>query len=376
MAKRKSALAGLNFKRVNPMGLSEGEDIGAEIAAAVDTRHIESILPDPNQPRALLPEALAARVNSGKLSPQKAVAEWAEMADVAGEGSPEAHLLGKVKELAEAIATHGLINPISIYPRRDDDPVDIEYRIVTGERRWWAHVYLAANGRYIQEGNERCSPTQIKSTLTPEGAGIRAHQLVENWFREDISVVEKAYGLWALRCEMSNLPFGDYDEREMVNWQEVEAVLSIGRRQRRRIVSVLELSEEAQGIINGHRLSERSVRPIVVKLGDYPHLQLEALNQLVAWNVSGQGYGEKQVSALADSLLQHETGRGLTTASASIPAPFEAKKFRSRIRSTLKLVADLDTDDWGGVANAVATDDDLVSELRQLRAVIDQILVE
>jgi len=375
MAKRKSALAGLNFKRVNPMGFSEGDVVEAEIASAVSTHHIDSILPDPNQPRALLPEALAARVNNGKLSPQEAIVEWTEMATVAGEGSPEAHLLGKVEELAEAIAMHGLINPISIYPRRDDDPVNIEYRIVTGERRWWAHVYLAVNGRYIQEGNERCSPTQIKATLTPEGAGIRAHQLVENWFREDISVVEKAYGLWALRCEMSNLPFGDHDEREMVKWQEVEATLKIGRRQRRRIVSVLELSEGAQGIINGHRLSERSVRPIVAKLGDYPQLQLEALNQIVAWGVAGEGYGEKQVSALVDALLLRESEQesaGVVVA----PAPFEAKKFRSRIRSTLKLVADLDTEQWGGVADAVAADDDLVTELRQLRAVIDQILVE
>lgn len=374
MAKRKSALAGLNFKRVNPMGLSEGSEGEAELTAAISTYHIDSILPDPNQPRALLPEALAARVNSGQLSPLKAITEWAQIATVAGEGSPPAHLLGKVKELAEAIATHGLINPISIYPRHDDDPVDIEYRIVTGERRWWAHVYLAANGRYIQEGNERCSPTQIKATLTPEGAGIRAHQLVENWFREDISIVEKAYGLWALRCEMSNLPFGDYDEREMVNWQEVEATLKIGRRQRRRIVSVLELSEEAQGVVNGHRLSERSVRPIVAKLGDYPPLQLAALNQLIAWNVAGEGYGEKQVSALVDSLLLRQTGEKSIAAPVAIPAQFEAKKFRSRIRSTLKVVADLDTDGWGGAVDAIAVDEELATELRQLRSVIDKIL--
>lgn len=376
MAKRKSALAGLNFKRVNPMGLGEGSAGEADIAAAIGTYHIDSILPDPNQPRALLPEAIAAQVNNGQLSPQKAIAEWTQVASAAGEGSPEAHLLGKVQELAEAIATHGLINPISIYPRHDDDPVDIEYRIVTGERRWWAHVYLAANGRYIQEGNERCSPTQIKATLTPEGAGIRAHQLVENWFREDISIVEKAYGLWALRCEMSNLPFGDYDEREMVNWQDVEATLKIGRRQRRRIVSVLELSEEAQGIINGHRLSERSVRPIVAKLGNLPSLQLEVLNQLITWNTAGESYGEKQVSALVDTLLPRESGQKSKGAAVAVPQPFETKKFRSRIRSTLKLVADLDATDWDGVTTAVTADDDLVSELRQLRAVIDQILVE
>lgn len=374
MAKRKSALAGLNFKRVNPMGLSEGQEAFVESVAVSSTYHIESILPDPHQPRALLPEALAAKVNNGQIQPQKAILEWEQLAAMAGEDSPEAHLLGKVRELAESIATHGLINPISIYPRRDDDTVDVEYRIVTGERRWWAHVYLAANGRYIQEGDERQSPTQIKATLTPEGSGIRAHQLVENWFREDISVVEKAYGLWALRCEMSGLPFGDYEEREMVNWQEVETSLKIGRRQRRRIVAILELSEEAQGIINGHRLSERSVRAIVVKLGDYPDLQVAALNQLIAWSASGEGYGEKQVSALVDALLPRKVTKKPLAKAEKNPSSFETKKFRSRVRSTLKLVTDLDTDGWGGAAEAIAVDEDFAAELRQLRAAIDKML--
>ncbi|NKQ35704.1 MAG: ParB N-terminal domain-containing protein [Chloroflexi bacterium] len=374
MAKRKSALASLDFKRVDPLGLGEGQAVttGAAIAA---TYHIESMLPDPDQPRALLPESLAEQVNNGQIAPMDAILEWERLAAMAGPDSPEAHLLEKVKELAEAIAEHGLINPITIRLLNDDDPVeDIEYRIVTGERRWWAHVYLAAKERHIQEGNERQTATQIKATLTPEGARIRAHQLVENWFREDISVVEKAYGLWGLRCEMSGLPFGNYDERDLVNWQDVEALLNIGRRQRRRIVRILELTEEAQAIINGHRLSERSVRPMAMKLVNYPELQIEALNQVISWIATGQGHGEKQVAKLVDTLLAREAAKRGDAVSVEPPLQFQAKKFRSRVRSALKLVSDLDTASWGEAVDAVTVDEDLATELRQLRSVIDQLL--
>lgn len=373
MAKRKSALAGINFNKVDPLGLSTGQPGAA--AGVVGHYHIEAMLPDPHQPRALLPEALAMQVTSGQMPPQQAVLAWEQMAEEAGPNAPVAYLLGKMQELAESIATHGLINPITIHPCADDDPAadDIEYRIVTGERRWWAHVYLAAKGRAIQEGNEQVSPLQIKATLTPEGAKIRAHQLVENWFREDISVVEKAYGLWALRCELSGLPFGNYADAELVNWQDVEALLNIGRRQRRRIVAVLELSEQAQALINGHRLSERAVRPVVARLGDHPDLQLAALRQLTARIAAGEDYGTREITALVDSLLARRAGDVRSTRPA-LATQVMIKKFRSRVRSALKLMTDLDESDWGEVTGAVVTDDEMATELRRLREAIDKIL--
>lgn len=371
MAKRKSALAGLDFKRVDPLGLTDKEAKAAVPAPAL-TYHIESMLPDPNQPRALLPENLSRQVAGGQMTPLTAMKEWERLAKAGGPDSPDAHLLDRVKELAETIATHGLINPITIKQTEEDDPVEaIEYRIVTGERRWWAHVYLVSQGRLIQEGHERKSASQIKASVTPEGASIRAHQLVENWFREDISVVEKAYGLWALRCEMSGLPFGNYTDKELVNWQDVEALLHIGRRQRRRIVRVLEMSEEAQAIVNGYRLSERSVRPIAMKLVDYPNLQLQALNQVVAWIAAGEDYGERQVTKLVDSLLARQNKPSKAAAAAS---SFEPKTFRSRIRGAVKLVSYLETVGWGDAAESVAADEALAADLRRLRRTIDQIL--
>ncbi|MFZ0548247.1 MAG: ParB N-terminal domain-containing protein [Candidatus Promineifilaceae bacterium] len=373
MAKRKSALAGLDFKRVDPLGLTDKE-AKAAVSGPAQTYHIESMLPDPSQPRALLPEALSRQVANGQLTPVAAMKEWERLASASGPDSPDAQLLARVKELAESIATHGLINAVTIRRTDEDDPVDsIEYRIVTGERRWWAHVYLVSQNRPIQEGHESKSAAHIKAAITAEGVSVRAHQLVENWFREDISVVEKAYGLWALRCEMSGLPFGNYSDRELVNWQDVEALLHIGRRQRRRIVRVLEMSEEAQAIVNGYRLSERSIRPIAMKLVDYPELQIKALNQVVAWIGAGEDYGERQVTKLVESLLAKK-GKGSKTA-VSTPT-FEARAFRSRIRGAVKLVSYLETVGWGDAAESVAADEALAADLRRLRRTIDQILPE
>lgn len=376
MAKRKSALAGLDFKRVDPMGLTDKQAASQPVGPPA-TYHIESMLPDPNQPRALLPDSLSRQVNEGQITPLAAMKAWEQLAKQGGPDSPDAHLLGKVVELAQSIATHGLINPITIRPTDEDDPAtSIEYRIVTGERRWWAHVYLVYQDKQIQEGNERISASQIKAAVTPEGSSIRAHQLVENWFREDISVVEKAYGLWALRCEMSGLPFGNYADRDLVNWQDVEALLNIGRRQRRRIVRILELTEEAQAIVNGYRLSERSVRPIAMKLADYPLLQVEALNQVIAWIAAGEDYGERQVTALVESLLPGKKSVPEPKKPITAEFTFDPREFRLEVRSSLKLASYLDRVGTAEAAEMAQTDKSIAMALERLRQRINEILPE
>jgi hypothetical protein len=376
MAKRKSALAGLDFKRVDPLGLTDTASKGTTPPplSSIGTYPIEAMLPDPNQPRALLPESLSQQVNNGTMTPIAAMKAWVELAEQGGSDSPDAHLLGKVVELAQSIATHGLINAVTVRPVDEDDPVEsIEYRIVTGERRWWAHVYLVYQNKQVQEGKELRSPNQIKAAVTPEGASIRAHQLVENWFREDISVVEKAYGLWALRCEMSGLPFGNYPDKALVNWQDVEALLHIGRRQRRRIVRVLELTEEAQAIVNGYRLSERSVRPIAMKLAEYPLLQVEALNQVVAWIAAGEDYGEKQVSTLVESLLPRKTADPKPKKDIT-KYEFDPREFRLMVRNALKVASYLDRVGVEEAVDLVRTDKGIASALERLQQRIDEIL--
>jgi ParB family chromosome partitioning protein len=218
----------------------------------------------------------------------------------------------ELRRLAAAIAQHGLINPITLRPAELGEN---RYILVTGERRYWAHVLLNLEGRQIQEGEEVQTPDHIKATLVPPGASIRAHQIVENLMREDINVVEKAHGLWALRRELSNDAHGRHFDTEkgkksrLVSWKQVEDALDMSRQYRARIMSVLDLSEEAREMVDRYNLTERTIRPIVEKLKSYPDLQMQALRQLVKWQeaeAKGEGDGRRivpSVQALVDKLL-------------------------------------------------------------------------
>ena len=133
----------------------------------------------------------------------------------------------KLKRLADSIEQHGLISPISVRPPRPDEitPPGITYFIVTGERRYWAHVYLLSQDKLIHAGQTTTSPQEIKITLAPSGITVRAHQLIENLLREDLNAVERARGMWALRYELSGvnysspLPGQAEAEADIVNYQ-------------------------------------------------------------------------------------------------------------------------------------------------------------
>ncbi len=150
-----------------------------------------TIRPDPDQPRSLLPADLVGLFTNGLMTPRSIMTEWQK--------SPNQALSGIVT-LADSIAQHGQINPISVQPTQSIP--GIEYLIVTGERRWWAHILLTTQGRDIYEGDAREPADQIKINLVTKGVSIRAHQLIENVVREDLCAVEKAHGMWALltRC--------------------------------------------------------------------------------------------------------------------------------------------------------------------------------
>ena len=185
-----------------------------------------TIRPDPNQPRSLLPPDLVGLFENGLMSPEAIISEWQKKPNQAFEG---------ITKLADSIAQHGLINPISVQPAQANFSKGIKYLIVTGERRWWAHVLLWTQGRDINEGDTRYPANQIKINLTAKGVSIRAHQLIENVVREDINAVEKAHGMWALRYELSNKNWSSIiptsaQERHLVDWKEVEKSLGVSNR--------------------------------------------------------------------------------------------------------------------------------------------------
>ncbi len=409
MARKKTSLSQTLFGQIDPYGVSPEESAPLPAAGISATLSLESIRPDPNQPRQLLPSALSQALARGQLNPIETLQAWLSQTD---ETKPESapRSIREIRRLADSIAQHGLINPISVRQVRSDEqlPAGVNYVIVTGERRYWSHVLLSSEGRSIQEGVEVSTPDQIKAVVVQAGVSIRAHQLIENLMREDINAVEKARGVWALRYELSGVNHGspplNTTKTEQVNhgslsspdsipalvpWSQVEEALGISKRYRIFVTGVLDLSEEAQSLVAEHDLSERSIRPIVQKLKGRPDLQVEALQQLSQWReASEQEEGESRqplvdsTEALVAELLHRAEARNVTAAPNRKSMPparrsLGAEQFRNKVQSALRFLNKLEEPDLIGLTQDLATTTryaEVVEDLRDLRERIDTIL--
>ena len=390
MAKKKASLSSSVVPFMSPerQAQIDSEDEG------LSTLPLQAILPDPEQPRRLLPDDLAEAVATNTLSRVEALKAWIQRAETDTAPPTLRYNIRELKRLADSIERHGLISPISVRKPHPDEPIPpgIEYLIVTGERRYWACVYLVSEGKQIQEGQIISDPAHIKVTIAPPGITVRAHQLVENLLREDINAIERARGMWALRYELSGVnyssPSGDdeadeegvnYSSPQLVPWARVEETLGISKRYRIFVTSVLNLSQEAQEIVEANGLAEMTIRPIVQKLKDKPDLQIKALNQLVAWqaeNEAGEGPGRSIVASvkdLVDRLLAGETAKAKITRSVS-SAP--VVRFHSKLRQTLDFISRLKPTDREGLTEALGRDEfaEVMIDLRHLRQQIDTIL--
>lgn len=391
--KRKTtSISDMLFDEVDPYGAV----IGQPVSKPIERFPLSAIRPDLDQPRHLLPPDLARAVSQGEMVPAVAMREWIKR-DTASARPTLTQDLRELRRLATAIEQHGLINPITIRP---SDFGEDRYIIVTGERRYWAHVLLELEQRQIKEGDMVLPPDQIKAVLVAPGVSIRAHQIVENLMREDINVVEKAHGLWALRRELSddahgrhhddthisNDAHGRHSESEtspsarLVPWKQVETALDISRQYRARIVAVLEMSEESQALVDQYDLSERTIRPIVEKLKAYPDLQVQALRQLIAWEeaeAQGETGGRRivpSVEALVDKLLAIKESSSVGEAR---PAPgLDFGKFHQKVRGTLRYMQKLDETALTELTRTLDQDNatEIVVELQALRKQIDEML--
>jgi hypothetical protein len=112
-----------------------------------------------------------------------------------------------------------------------------------------------------------------------------------------------------------------------------------------------------------------------MKLVKYPTLQIEALNQVVAWIAAGEDYGERQVTKLVESLLPRQKKVGQPSPLTTLYT-FEPREFRLLVRGSLKLASYLDRVGVEEAAELVTAEENLAASLRRLRQAIDQILPE
>jgi hypothetical protein len=386
VAKKKTALTSSLFRDIDPYAQTqtESDDNLAPIPLTI-------IRPDPGQPRRILSADLILLVAEGSLSPDEALRRWLDKDEKSSQQK-----LRELQKLARSIEMHGLINAITIRPPREDErpPAGVKYFIVTGERRYWAHILLNLEGRSIQAGTETVDPAYIHAIISAEGITIRAHQLIENLIREDINAIEKAHGLWALRYELSGVNDSSPEiaagskvnysspSSSLVPWSQVEKALDISKRYRIYLTNVLTLSEEAQALVMTHDLAEMTIRPITQKLKKQPELQLAALRQLIAWqqeDAADDGESRaitKSVQELVERLLKRVGRESVTRKTDVIELSSEAERFRSKVRGTMRFLNRMKHEDIALLARDLAQDAgyaDTVETLQNLRQQIDDL---
>jgi ParB-like chromosome segregation protein Spo0J len=276
-----------------------------------------------------------------------------------------------------------LINPITVRPPRGQDaiPRDVQYLVVTGERRYWAHLLLALEGRTIQDGSNTRPADQVQAIIAPEGISVRAHQFIENFVREDINALEKAWGLWGLRYELSGVNHGspDIDEGDLVPWARVEETLGISKRHRIYLTGVLQLGDEALQMIGESNLRERTIRPIVQRLREWPDLQVDALHQLMAWQQEDEEPGEaitQAVERLVDDLLARQAkAAAISFAPSTKPQTTQLTRFKQQVEKTRQYLSRFSARQLPQMKQVSKADKQVVlDDLELLRTQLDELI--
>ncbi|HLS22731.1 MAG TPA: nucleoid occlusion protein [Pseudogracilibacillus sp.] len=155
----------------------------------------------------------------------------------------------KITELAQTLKTHGMIQPIVVRKKNDD-----EFELIAGERRF----------RAAQQLEWETIPTIVRDLTDTETASIA---LIENIQRENLSVIEEANAYVQL-LEMHSLT------QEALAQRLGKSQSTIANR-----IRLLSLPSEVQEAIIDKQISERHARALL-KLPDEAS-QLQFLSIIV-----------------------------------------------------------------------------------------------
>lgn len=152
--------------------------------------HLDAIHPDPSQARWLLPDTIRAQFIAGKINSAKALSLWKKhveqiQTELKGSGQtegeiaehPEVQRLQEIESLAESIQHDGQVNDITALLVGD------QWFIETGERRYWAHVWLV-HFKKFDEAEQL--PVKVVEQIDP------FRQAAENSFSSQLNAVSKA----------------------------------------------------------------------------------------------------------------------------------------------------------------------------------------
>ncbi|MFC2948759.1 nucleoid occlusion protein [Virgibacillus sediminis] len=145
----------------------------------------------------------------------------------------------KIKELAQTINTHGMIQPIVVRKMEGEED---RYELIAGERRW----------RAVQTLEWENISAIIRDMTDAETASVA---LIENLQREELTVIEEAMA-YAKLLELHSLTQEALAQRLGKNQSTVANKLRL-----------LKLPEEVQQALMNKAITERHARALI-KLGD------------------------------------------------------------------------------------------------------------
>lgn len=288
---------------------------------------LEMVRPDPIQPRRVLPEQLHFAFHNNRLTPTQALRELVQLVQVAARQrgrpfnnvlellpnpedesdddqsahlSPEEQLLRDLVNLAVTIRDDGQVNPLTVVDISQG--VTQQFRIETGERRYWATWLLRdfiAN--YTGDG-------MIPCIIIPAERSSVFRQAKENTARAGLSAIAMARqaALLLLTIHGSEIPtqaasndfYRQALELDLRGKREyTEAVLSamggIDKARFSRLKALLHLSDEAMELADRHDIDEKKLRYLLSLPSEF---HVEIVRQIIDFDLSS-----KQVRDLCQS---------------------------------------------------------------------------
>ncbi len=288
---------------------------------------LEMVRPDPVQPRRVLPEQLHFAFHGNRLTPTQALKELVQLVQVAARQrgrpfnnvlellpnpddesdeeqtvhlSPEEQLLHDLVNLAITIRDDGQVNPLTVVDVSQG--VTQQFRIETGERRYWATWLLRDFvPEYTGDG-------MIPCIIIPSERSSVFRQAKENTARSGLSAIALARqaALLLLTVHGYEIPDAAVPNdfyRQALNIdlrgkrEYTEAILSamggVKKGYFSYIKNLLRLSDEAMELADRHNIEEYRLRPITMIAPEY---HAEVVRQIIDFNLTS-----RQVQELCNS---------------------------------------------------------------------------
>jgi hypothetical protein len=280
---------------------------------------LEMVRPDPVQPRRVLPEQLHLAFHSSRLTPTQALKELIHLVQVAArqrgrpfnnvlellpnsddEGndeqdmklSPEEQLLRDLVNLAVTIRDDGQVNPLTVVDVSEG--VMRQFRIETGERRYWATWLL----RDFIPGYD--GDGMIPCIIIPAERSSVFRQAKENTARSGLSAIAMArqaalllltvHGYQIPDAAVPNDFYRQALELDLRGKREyTDAILSamggIDKRRLHQYKNLLRLADEAMELADRHDIDEKKLRYVAALPAEFHD---EIVRQIIDLNLTSK----------------------------------------------------------------------------------------